>query len=146
MVVSSGSPLAAKLGVREGATLALLHAPSGFHLALPPDVSVKRQARGQADVVVAFFVRKVALEQQIDALSPMIFPSGGLWIAWPKRASGRTTDLTDNVVRQSVLQRGLVDNKVCAVDETWSALRFVWRLQQRPGRNARADTPYQARS
>ena len=145
-MVSSGSPLAAKLGVREGATLALLHAPSGFHMALPPDVSVKRQARGQADVVVAFFVRKVALEQQLDALSPMILPSGGLWIAWPKKASGRTTDLTDNVVRQSVLRRGLVDNKVCAVDETWSALRFVWRLQQRPGKSARADTPYEARS
>jgi hypothetical protein len=61
----------------------------------------------------------------------MIFPSGGLWVAWPKKASGRKTDLTDGVVRQAVLERGLVDNKVCAVDETWSALRFVWRRQQR---------------
>jgi hypothetical protein len=131
MVGYSGSPLAAKLGVKEGATLALLHTPSGWQMALPPNVTVKRQARGQADVVVAFFVRKGALDQRLDALPPMIFPSGGLWIAWPKKASGRKTDLTDNVVRQSVLERGLVDNKVCAVDETWSALRFVWRRRLR---------------
>jgi hypothetical protein len=140
MVGYSASALAAKLGVKEGATLALLHAPSGWQLSLPPDVTVKRQARGRADVVVAFFVRKAALEQQLDALSPMIFPSGGLWVAWPKKASGRTTDLTDNVVRQSVLERGLVDNKVCAVDETWSALRFVWRRQQRPNWGPRPQT------
>jgi hypothetical protein len=131
MVGYSESPLAAKLGVKQGATLALLHAPSGFGLVLPPVVTVKRQARGRADVVVAFFVRKVAFEQQLGALTRMIFPSGGLWIAWPKKASARRTDLTDTVVRQSVLERGLVDNKVCAVDETWSALRFVWRRQKR---------------
>ena len=132
MVGYSGTPLAAKLGVKDGATLALLHAPVGWRMALPPNVSLKRQARGRADVVVAFFVRKVALEERFNALSPMIFPSGGLWIAWPKKASGRETDLTDNVVRQSGLERGLVDNKVCAVDETWSALRFAWPRQERP--------------
>jgi hypothetical protein len=131
MVGYSGSPLAVKLGIKEGATLALLHAPSEWTLALPPDVAVKRQARGRADVVVAFFVRKAKLEQQLDALAPMIFPSGGLWIAWPKKASGMQTDLTDTAVRAVVLERGLVDNKVCAVDETWSGLRFVWRRQHR---------------
>jgi hypothetical protein len=62
----------------------------------------------------------------------MVFPSGGLWIAWPKKAAGVATDLSDDAVRRTVLARGLVDNKVCAVDETWSALRFVWRRQDRP--------------
>ena len=140
MVDYSGSPLAVKLGIKEGAVLALLHAPSGWAMTLPPDVTVKRQARGHVDVVVALFVRKVALQQQFDALPPMIFPSGGLWIAWPKKGSGKKTDLTDNVVRQSVLERGLVNNKVCAVDETWSALRFVWRRQQRLDWGARPKT------
>jgi hypothetical protein len=140
MVAYSGTPLAAKLGIEEGTVLAVLHAPSAWGLVLPPGVTVKRQARGRADVVLAFFEHKVALEERLDALSPMIFPSGGLWVAWPKKASGRKSDLTDEVVRQTVLERGLVDNKVCAVDETWSALRFVWRRQQRTDSGARPKT------
>jgi hypothetical protein len=98
---------------------------------LPPHVTVKRQARGLVDVVLAFFVQQKKLDQRLPGLAAMIFPSGGLWIAWPKRMSGLVTDLTDQVVRDLVLPRGLVDNKVCAVDETWSALRFVWRLEHR---------------
>jgi hypothetical protein len=80
---------------------------------------------------LAFFVQQKTLDQRLPGLGSMIFPSGGLWIAWPKRSSGRATDLTDNVVRGLVLPQGLVDNKVCAIDETWSALRFVWRLENR---------------
>jgi hypothetical protein len=83
-------------------------------------------------VVLAFFVHKVPLEARLEWLCSMIFPSGGLWIAWPKKTSGMETDLTDQVVRQAVLSHRLVDNKVCAVDETWAALRFVWRRQSRP--------------
>jgi hypothetical protein len=131
MVGYSGTPLAAKLGITPRSTLALLYAPGGWACELPPGVALKRQARGHADVVLAFFARRAALAARVDALAAMVFPSGGLWVAWPKRASGVATDLTDNVVRETALSRGLVDNKVCAVDETWSALRLVWRREHR---------------
>jgi hypothetical protein len=81
--------------------------------------------------VVAFFTKASALEKRLDALGVMIFPAGGLWIAWLKQASGVSADLSDNVVRAAALPRGLVDNKVCALDETWSALRLVWRRENR---------------
>jgi hypothetical protein len=127
----SGTPLPKKLGIVEGATLALIAAPTGVVDGLPPGVTVKRQARGSADVVVAFFVRKAEFERRIDTLAKMIFPSGGLWVAWPKRASGRATDMHEGVVREVALPLGLVDNKVCAIDETWSGLRVVWRRERR---------------
>jgi hypothetical protein len=130
----SGTPLADKLGIREGSAVAILSAPSEFFLELPPDVRVRRQARGAADVVLAFFVQQKKLDQRLPQLGAMVFPSGGLWVAWPKKSSGVATDLTDYVVRSLVLPRGLVDNKVCAINETWSALRFVWRLENRGNR------------
>ena len=98
---------------------------------LPADVTVKRQARGKADVVVAFFTERRELERRIDALGRMIFPGGGLWVAWPKRSSGLATTVDENVVREVALPLGLVDNKVCAIDETWSGLRVVWRRERR---------------
>jgi hypothetical protein len=120
-----------KLGITEGSTLALIASPPGVIEGLPPDVTVKRQARGSADVVVAFFTERREFERRIDALARMIFPSGGLWVAWPKRASGRETTMHEGVVREMVLPLGLVDNKVCAIDETWSGLRVVWRRERR---------------
>jgi hypothetical protein len=126
-----GTPLLTKLGVKDGMTLALSNAPHGLVTDLPPGVALKQVARGNADVVVAFFTERTELERRVDRLSQMIFPSGGLWIAWPKRTSGVQTDMSDNVVREVALPRGLVDNKVCAVDETWSALRIVWRRDAR---------------
>jgi hypothetical protein len=128
---SSETPLVTKLGIKEGTTLALVGAPVGVLAELPPRVRVKRQARGPADVVVAFFIRRVELERRFDALATMVFPSGGLWVAWPKRSSGIETDITDNVAREVGLPKGLVDNKVCAVDATWTGLRFVWRRRRR---------------
>ncbi len=127
----SGAALSVKLGVKEGSRLTLLSAPKDLVLDLPPHVTVGRQARGKADVVVAFFKERAKLEQRMVPLGSIIFPSGGLWIAWPKKASGLVTNLTDKAVREAVLPQGLVDNKVCAIDETWSALRFVWRLENR---------------
>ena len=114
-----------------GTTLALLSAPGELRLELPPGVVVKRQARGRADVVLAFFTRKVRFETRVDALGSMIFPSGGLWIAWPKRSSGVETDMTDHLVRAVALGGELVDNKVCAVDQTWTALKLDWRRRER---------------
>jgi hypothetical protein len=128
----SGTPLPKKLGINEGSTVALLAAPPGVLDGLPPGVTVKRQARGKADVVVAFFMERRDFERRIDALGRMIFPSGGLWVAWPKRSSGLETSMGEDVVRAVALPLGLVDNKVCAIDETWSGLRVVWRRERRP--------------
>ncbi len=134
MVGYSDTPLATKLGIKEGSRLTLLSAPESLALDLPPGVVVSRQARGEVDTVVAFFTRRAKLHQRLTAMASPIFPSGSLWIAWPKRASGVPTDLTDTIVRDAVLPEGLVDNKVCAIDGTWSALRFVWRLENRGDR------------
>ena len=98
---------------------------------MPPAVSVKRQARGTADVVVAFFTRRRDFERRIGSLSKMVFPAGGLWVAWPKRASGLETDMHEGVLREVALPLGLVDNKVCAIDETWTGMRVVWRRERR---------------
>jgi len=124
----SGTALSSKLGIKDASTVAVVHAPATFALELPAGGRVRRQARGRADVVVAFFTEKSKLAQEIDALGRMIIPSGGLWIAWPKKASKVVTDMTDQVVRDISLPLGLVDNKVCAIDATWSGLRLVWRV------------------
>lgn len=129
----SGTPLSTKIGVREGSTLALVNAPPHFALDLPPGVTVKRQSRGKADVVVAFTTEIARLEQRLDALATMVFPDGGLWVAWPKKNSGVATDMTDYAVREVSLPRGVVDNKVCAIDEIWTAMRLVWRRENRGG-------------
>jgi hypothetical protein len=83
-------------------------------------------------VIVAFFSTRRDLERRLPALKRALAPDGGLWIAWPKRASGMATDVTDNVVRELGLAAGLVDNKVCAIDAVWSGLRLVYRLRDRP--------------
>jgi hypothetical protein len=130
--VSPGTPaLSAKLGIREGNTLVIVNAPEGFTLELPGGVDIRRQARGKADVVLAFFVKRIELEKRLATLEKAVYPAGALWVAWPKRASGVETDLTDHVVREVALPAGLVDNKVCAVDDTWTGLRLVWRLEHR---------------
>jgi hypothetical protein len=127
----SGTPLPKKLGIREGSTLALIAAPTGVIDRLPPGVVVKHEARGQADVVVAFFTERRQFERRIGTLSRMVFPGGGLWVAWPKRASGVETTMSEDVVREVALPLGMVDNKVCAIDETWTGLRVVWRRDRR---------------
>jgi hypothetical protein len=127
----SGTPLLKKLGIVDGSTVALVGAPAGLLDDLPAEVTVKRQVRGKADVVVAFFTEQRDFERRIDALGRMVFPAGGLWVAWPKKASGVATTMNENVVRAVALPLGLVDNKVCALDETWSGLRVVWRRERR---------------
>jgi hypothetical protein len=130
----SGTPLPKKLGIADGTRVMLLAAPDGFDGTLgelPGGVDVVRTARGRADVIVAFFDRRRELEGRIERLERAIFPDGGLWIAWPKRSSGLPTDMGDDVVREIALPRGLVDNKVCAIDDTWTGLRLVWRRELR---------------
>jgi hypothetical protein len=131
----SGTPLPRKLGIKPGARLGLIGAPDGFDQALgelPDDVALRRQLRGPLDVIVAFMLERRELEKRLSALKRALNPDGGLWIAWPKRASGVPTDVTENVVRELGLAAGLVDNKVCAIDDVWSGLRLVVRLRDRP--------------
>jgi hypothetical protein len=131
----SSAPLLRKLGVKPEARVALIGAPAGFESnlgELPPGASVTRRARGPLDVIVAFFTSRSALERRLPALRGALAPAGGLWIAWPKRTSGVATDLGDGAVREVGLAGGLVDNKVCAIDDVWSGLRFVYRLEDRP--------------
>jgi hypothetical protein len=130
----SGTPLAKKLGIKEGQALAFLSAPTGFDrmvAPLPAGVTVRSRLGGNLDVVVLFTRRRAELERRLDALKRAIHPAGGLWVAWPKRSSGIETDMTEDVVRAVALPQGLVDNKVCAIDETWSGLRVVYRLANR---------------
>jgi hypothetical protein len=94
-------------------------------------VGVVRRAGGQADVIVSFHTSRAELERRLPTLRAMMEPAAGLWIAWPKRASKVPTDMTEDVVREIALPTGLVDNKVCAIDETWSGLRLVIRLSAR---------------
>jgi hypothetical protein len=127
----SRASLSTKLGVRNGSSLMLLHAPADLEWEIDPSVTIKRTRRGRADVVLAFYTAATDLTSEIDPLGHLVFPSASLWLAWPKRSSGVTTNLSDHAVRDLALPLGLVDNKVCALDTTWSALRFVWRLERR---------------
>jgi hypothetical protein len=131
----SGTPLVKKLGIKPGASLGLIGAPEDLDRTLgelPDGVAVRRRLQGSLDVIVAFYFDSAALERRLPALRAALRPNGGLWIAWPKRASGVATDLTDNVVRELGLAAGLVDNKVCAIDAVWSGMRLVFRLRDRP--------------
>jgi hypothetical protein len=130
----SGTPLPTKLGVKPGHRVAFPGAPEGFTKLLgelPEGVTVRSRARGPLDVIVFFTTRRAELERRLPALRRAMDPAAGLWIAWPKRSSGVETDVTEDVVRELGLARRLVDNKVCAIDETWSGLRLVIRLKDR---------------
>ena len=132
----SGTPLSRKLGIKPQARVGLIGAPYDFDEVLgelPPGVSVRRRARGTFDVIVVFVQKRSELERRLPALKKALDQAGGLWVAWPKRSSGVATDLGEGPVREVGLASGLVDNKVCAIDETWSGLRFVYRLADRTG-------------
>jgi hypothetical protein len=134
----SGTPLPRKLGIRDGSRLLLVDAPADFGATLgelPPGVDAVAAGASEVDVVVLFVLDLESLRTQFASLAAAMQPAGGLWVAWPKRSSGVSTDLTENVVRELGLEAGLVDNKVCAIDATWSGLRFVWRLRDRPPRS-----------
>ena len=127
----SGTPLPKKLGIKPGHRVMLLNAPPGFALELPEDARVLRRASGKADVIVSFHTERARFERRLPDLRACLEPAGGLWIAWPKRASKVPTDMTEDVVRDVALPRGLVDVKVCAIDETWSGLKLVIRRELR---------------
>ena len=130
----SGTPLTTKLGIKERHRVAFPSAPDGFRGLLgelPDGVSVKSRASGPLDVIVFFTKRRAELERRLPALRRAMDPAAGLWIAWPKGSSGVETDMTEDVARELGLANRLVDNKVCAIDSTWSGLRLVIRLKDR---------------
>jgi hypothetical protein len=129
----SGTPLVRKLGITPGANVLLDGAPAGFDLdELPDDVVIQRRAgAGPYDVILCFCPDQARLVRRWPVLHPKTTSAGSLWIAWPKRSSGRTTDLDENVVRDFALGHGRVDVKVCAVDDTWSGLKHVIRKADR---------------
>ena len=131
----SGTPLAKKLGIAEGTRLGVLGAPRGFAIDdLPDGVTPSRRARGPLDVIVSFHTERAELAQRLPVLLDALDVAGGLWIAWPKKSSGVTTDITEDTVREVALPTGMVDNKVCAIDDTWTGLRLVLRKELRSGR------------
>lgn len=130
----SGTPLVKKLGYRPGDVAAHLDAPSGFTALLgelPDGVDVRSDLRGHRDLVVCFVTERRRLAARVPVLRRVVAPDGAAWIAWPKRASGVATDITEDVVREVALPTGLVDVKVCAIDATWSGLKLVVRKELR---------------
>jgi hypothetical protein len=124
----SSTPLPKKLGITEEARVSLVGAPEGFSAT----VGVERNARGEADVIVLFTTRLADLGRRFEDLARRLDPAGGLWVVWPKKSAKVATDLSFEEVQRVGLEAGLVDNKSCAIDDTWQALRFVIRRENRP--------------
>lgn len=129
----SATPQARKLGLKPGMRVALVGAPRGWRLADPPDV---QRVTGAADVIVVFIRAEAQLHERIEELGERIFPDGALWVAWPRRAAGHVSDVTDNAIRDVVLPLGLVDVKVAAIDDDWSGLKIVWRRENRTAKRS----------
>jgi hypothetical protein len=133
----SNTPLHRKLGIKAGNHLVLIGAPQGWEIPnLPVDVHLSAEAASAdgiepADVIVAFNQSLVEISRSIQTLSRRIFPDGAIWSAWPRRAGGHQSDISERDIRALALPLGLVDIKVAALDEDWSGLRLVWRREHR---------------
>ena len=130
----SETPLVRKLGCKPGMRMHCAGAPEHFAALLgdlPDGVRVLERAASDLDLVMLFVTERRALERGLAALQPRLQPAGMIWVAWPKRASKVPTDVTEDVVREVALPRGLVDVKVCAIDEVWSGLKLVIRKELR---------------
>ena len=131
----SGTPLAQKLGIKPGAVVALLGAPAGFERALAPvpdGVRFTARAAGTPALIIWFATSRAAIDRRIADVARLVTDGVGLWVAWPKLSSGVRTDLREDAVRTAGLAHGLVDYKVCAIDDTWSGLKFARRRKSRP--------------
>jgi hypothetical protein len=124
----SPTPQARKLGLKPGTRYAAIAAPAEWALVDPPPLE---DARHAADVLVHFVRAEAEIDNALDAAAPRIFPDGALWVAWPRKAAGHVSDVSENAIRDAALQRGLVDVKVAAIDDDWSGLKIVWRKENR---------------
>jgi len=128
----SGTPLPKKLGIKEGSRVALVNAPKDFELGeLPDNVEFIKRPTKSLDIILFFVLSERALTHDFAKLATKLKANGMMWISWPKKSSGVVTDLSEQRVREIGLDAGLVDVKVCAIDETWSGLKFVYRLKDR---------------
>ena len=136
----SGTPLVKKLGVKENSRIAFVNAPVGYEklLGLLSSVTVSSRSKKPLDFIQLFVKTRRELEQKFPLYSASLNPSAMFWISWPKKSSGVATDLTEDVVRAIGLANRMVDVKVCAVDEVWSGLKFVFRLKDRPKARVRS--------
>jgi hypothetical protein len=131
----TGTPLAKKLGMKAGAEVALVGSPRGFPAALDPlpeGIRVHSRPRGELDVIVFFASQRSELDRRFRGLARTLADAGGLWVAWPKKSSAIESDLSFEEVQRVGLEAGLVDNKSCSIDQDWQAVRFVYRLKDRP--------------
>src|SRR6267143_3795143 len=129
----SGTPLVKKLGIKSGFNIALVSAPPGYanELDLPPNVSINSRPGKPLDFAQLFVKSEKELKTKFSEYANRLNASGMLWVSWPKKSSGVSTDLSENIVRAIGLAAGLVDVKICSVSEVWSGLKFVFRLQHR---------------
>ncbi len=133
----SSTPLAQKLGVKEGSRIALINAPKDFQSELgelPDNIEFVKRPTKSIDIILFFVLSKLALTRDFAKLAENLATNGMIWVAWPKKSSGVATDLSFECVQRIGLDAGLVDVKICAIDETWSGLKFVYRLKDRATR------------
>jgi hypothetical protein len=129
----SGTPLPKKIGIKDGDRVLLMDEPDNFRglLGELPNGATVANGKGEVNVAILFSTSASDLNKRFGSISKRLAQNGMLWVAWPKKTSGVATTLNENVVRDIGLASGLVDTKVCAIDETWSGLRFVIRLKDR---------------
>lgn len=132
----SGTPLPKKLGLKECSRIALINAPKDFarELELPDNAQIVTRVTKPLDIALLFVLTERALLRDFDKLAKKLATNGMIWVAWPKKSSGVATDLSFERVQRIGLDSGLVDVKICAIDEVWSGLKFVIRLKDRPQR------------
>jgi hypothetical protein len=133
----SSTPLAKKLGIKEGSRVALVNAPKDFQSELgelPDKAEFVKRLTNSLDIILLFVLSERVLAREFARLAKKLVANGMIWIAWPKKSSGVATDLTFQSVQRIGLDAGLVDVKICAIDETWSGLKFVYRLKDRPSK------------
>jgi hypothetical protein len=133
----SGTPLIKKLGIKSGFNIAFVNAPSGFASGLNLPADVLSNSRKPLDFALLFVRSEKELQQRFSKLAGKLKPNGMLWVSWPKKSFGVETDLSFTSVQAIGLAAGLVDVKVCAINETWSGLKFVYRLKDRPRQTKR---------
>jgi len=130
----SSTPLPKKLGIKEGSRIALVNAPENFQSELgelPDRVEFVKRPTKSLDIILLFVLTERALARDFARLAEKLVANGMIWIAWPKKSSGVTTDLSFERVQRIGLDAGLVDVKICAIDDTWSGLKFVYRRKDR---------------
>lgn len=135
----SSTPLAKKLGIKEGSRIALVNAPKNFEKELgelPPSAAFVQRLTNSLDIILFFVLTERALARDFARLAKKLVSNGMIWIAWPKKSSGVKTDLSFDSVQRIGLDAGLVDVKICAIDDIWSGLKFVYRLKDRAARNS----------